>query len=377
MKQKTMLTLLLSVIFTTIYAQTQLPLIHTNTDQIDIRDGDYFEENAWGLAPDARPDIYTSSSKGETVTFYTDLDSISYIIHPDSVYDFVILLNNKDSAFTQIKYVPSKLDILKGAAAYNEEEVIDIPEFTYQDSSAVELKTLRAALNLDSIAGTCNEFCRIINLMNWVHDLIPHDGNHENPIVKNAISMIDECKRDERGLNCRGLATVLNECYLSLGIKSRIITCMPKDSVFMDCHAFNMVYSNDLEKWLWIDPTNDAYIMDETGTMLGLGEVRERLINDKTLIINPDANWNNRFSKEKSEYLDYYMAKNLYRFSCAVRSEYNYETWEDGKVLEYVELIPLDGFNQSPKFLEKTNKQGVTEKVHKTNNPNLFWTKPE
>ena len=32
--------------------------------------------------------------------------------------------------------------------------------------------------------------------------------------------------------------------------------------------------------------------MNETGELLGLQEVRERLINDQPLILNPDANWN-------------------------------------------------------------------------------------
>jgi hypothetical protein len=132
---------------------------------------------------------------------------------------------------------------------------------------------------------------------------------HDNPIVKNAMNMITECRRDKKGLNCRGLATVLNECYLSMGFKSRFVTCMPRDSVFTDCHVINMVWSNDLKKWLWMDPTNDAYVMNEQGQLLGIAEVRERLINGKPLILNPDANWNHKSSAVKEEYLCNYMAK--------------------------------------------------------------------
>lgn len=60
------------------------------------------------------------------------------------------------------------------------------------------------------------------------------------------------------------------------------------------------------------------------------------MINGKTLILNPDANWNNKFSTIKENYLFEYMAKNLYRFDCPLRSEYNYETREKGKKLEYI-----------------------------------------
>jgi transglutaminase-like putative cysteine protease len=375
---KLLYVIFLGLFVTQLNAQTQLPLIHAKSDMVDIRDGDELNIGGWTLAPEYKPDVYTSNKKGEWVTFYTDVDSIRYKIHPDSVYDFIILLNGKDSAYTQIRYQASYLDILKGAGDYNANDKITFPGFTYQDSSNAALKTLRKELKLDSIAGGGNEVSRIINLMHWIHDLVPHDGSHGNPVVKNAMSMIEECKRDERGLNCRGLATVLNECYLSLGIKSRFVTCMPKDSVFDDCHVINMVYSNDLDKWIWIDPTNDAYIMDENGTLLGLEEVRERLINGKTLILNPDANWNHRESTVKEHYLHYYMAKNLYRFECPLSSEYDTETPQKGKHIEYIALLPLDGLNQTPKVREsKNSKTGVSYKTYKTNSPEVFWAKPE
>lgn len=363
---------------TTAQAQGELRVITAQSDQVDVRDGDEFYLGQWTIMPEYRPDVYTSSKVGEWVTFFTDQDSISYQIHPDSVYDFVILLNDQDSAFTQIKYEPTYLDILKGAAAYDYEDQPAVPQFTYQDPSTPELQILRETFNLDSIAGTGNEVSRILNLLHWIHDLIPHDGQHENPVVKNAMSMIRECKRDERGLNCRGLATVLNECYLSMGFKSRFVTCMPKDSIFDDCHVINMVYANELGKWIWVDPTHDAYIMDEYGTLLGLEEVRERLISGKTLILNPDANWNKRESTVKEYYLLQYMAKNLYRFSCPLRSEYDYETGNLGKRIEHVELIPLDGYQQTPKISEYSSKSsGNTVQTFKTNNPNLFWAKPQ
>ncbi len=382
-KQIDMLSKIKSILFFVLIGYFQLlsqniPVITASSKMVDIKDGADFHEQNWQISPDYKPDVYESSKIGEWVTFYTDRDSISYQIHPDSIYDFVIILNGKDSAFTQIKYTPSHLDILKGAASYDLRDTTMIPLFTYQDSSAPALKTLRKELNLDSIAGGGHEISKILNLMHWIHDLIPHDGNHENPVVKNAMSMINQCKKEERGLNCRGLATVLNECYLALGIKSRFVTCMPKDSIFNDCHVINMVFSKQLNKWIWIDPTHDAYIMDENGELLGLSEVRERLINGKTIILNPDANWNKQASTVKEYYLMEYMAKNLYRFSCPLRSEYDYETNEKGKVKEYVELIPLDGYNQTPKFSEKYyESSGITFKSFKTNNPDRFWVKPE
>ncbi len=355
----------------------QTKIIKANSNIVDIRDGENFYKNAWRINPEIKPDIYTTSSKGKYVTFYTDIDSIIVKITPKTKFDFIILLNDSIKAVTQIKYVPSYLDILKQAEKYNPLDNRPIPTFEYQDKNDTNLVLLRKELNLDSIAGSGSEELKIINLLHWIHYLIPHDGNHENPIVRNAMSMIIECKKDNRGLNCRGLATVLNECYLSLGIKSRFVTCMPKDSIFNDCHVINMVYLEDKKKWIWIDPTNNAYVMNENGDLLSIQEVRERLISNKPLILNPDANWNNKISISKESYLYDYMAKNLYRLECPLRSEYNFETQENGKELSYVQLLPLDAYQQKPdKEQEKVEKTGTTFITFKTNNPSIFWQKP-
>jgi hypothetical protein len=289
----------------------------------------------------------------------------------------------KDPAFIKLvlplRKVGDYMYIIKNAKAYNPNDNRPLPTFAYQPASDPNLVILRKTFKLDSIAGAGNEVSKVINLMYWLHNLVPHDGNHENPVVKNALSMINQCKRENRGLNCRGLATVLNECYLSMGIKSRFVTCLPKDSLHTDpdCHVINMVYINSLKKWIWIDPTFCAYVMDEKGQLLGLEEVRGRLIDDKPLIINPDANWNHKASETKEYYLGYYMAKNLYRLECPVSSEYDMETRTAGKKIVYVDLLPLDYFNQKPDRSESTNVSNQTTFInYNTNNPALFWAAP-
>jgi hypothetical protein len=275
-----------------------------------------------------------------------------------------------------MKELGDYLGILKKANTYNLLDNRPIPAFSYQASDDPNLAALRKGFNLDSIAGQGSDVLQILNLMHWIHDLVPHDGMNGNPEVKNAMSMLEVCKKDSRGLNCRGLALVLNECYLSMGIRSRIVTCLPKDSlkVDQDCHVINSVYSETLKKWLWIDPTFDAYVLNDQGEMLSIEEVRSYLINDKVLILNPDANWNNQISQTKEDYLEYYMAKNLYILECPASSEYNMETSSEGKTYNYTRLIPLDYYDQDPQ--KEEDKQGKNNSlwiVHKTNNPSLFW----
>ena len=279
-------------------------------------------------------------------------------------------LNNK------LKQTGDYLSILKRAGKYNLSDNRTIPKFSYQASDNPNLVALRKGFNLDSIAGQGSDVLQILNLLHWIHDLVPHDGMNGNPEVKNAMSMINVCKKDNRGLNCRGLALVLNECYLSMGIKSRVVTCLPKDSlkIDQDCHVINSVYSESLKKWLWIDPTFDAYVMNEKGELLSIEEVRERLISDKPLILNPDANWNNQSTQTKENYLENYMAKNLYILECHSSSEYNMETSSEGKTFNYIKLLPLDYFEQKP---DKSEEKGETNNTlwitYNTNNPNVFW----
>ena len=362
-------------------AQTKLPVVRANSKTVDIKDGEKLIKQAWTISPEINPDVYLTSS--QKVTFYTDISSISFKINPKvGVYNFIILLNGKDSARTQIKYQPSRLSILKKAARYNYKDSRFVPTFTYQSKDNPNLVRIRQQFKLDSVAGTGNEVSRILNVLHWVHNTIRHDGSSNNPTLKNAIDLINVCRTENRGVNCRMMATILNECYLSLGFKSRYVTCMPKETEFDDCHVINMVYCNDLKKWVWVDPTFDAYVMNEKGELLGLAEVRDRLINNKPLILNPEANWNRKQSQTKENYLDYYMAKNLYRLQCSVSSEYDTESFKDGKTVTYLELLPLDGLVQTPQKSEnKDLKSSLRTKNsyvnYKTNNPNLFWTKPE
>lgn len=85
-------------------AQKRLPVIKATSKSVAIRDGDLLDKNAWSLSPGTRPDVFIAERTRKTkwVTFYTDIDSIRVKVKPGTIYDFVILLNDKDSCYTQI-----------------------------------------------------------------------------------------------------------------------------------------------------------------------------------------------------------------------------------------------------------------------------------
>lgn len=374
------LTTLILLLSLSVYAQKKLKVLHTNIKSFRMKfpSDPAITERTWTIVPELKPDSVMVWD--EKIQFITDVDSTYIRVdkkHP--VCDFLIIYRHKDTCWTRVRYeeIPDYVGKLKKAAKYNLSDVRAVPEFTYQDSSNAHLKALREKYNLDSIAGDAGEFNQIINLMHWIHNLVRHDGQHANPDSRNADELIKACSDGSRGLNCRGLAISLNECYLAMGFKSRYVTCMPKELKFDDCHVINMVYSEWLKKWVYMDPTNNAYVMDEKGTLLSIEEVRQRLIDGRTLIVNPDANWNNEQIVLAEEYLHFYMAKNLYRLECPVSSEYDYETKFSGKSIVYIELVPLDGLNQTPQKSEYTVKDAnYTIINYVTNNPQLFWKAP-
>jgi hypothetical protein len=81
-------------------------------------------------------------------------------------------------------------------------------------------------------------------------------------------------------------------------------------------------------------------------------------------------------SQTKDGYLLSYMAKNLYRLECPVSSEYNYETKEDGKVISYIQLLPVEYFKQKPDVVTDDAKK-TKFVTYNTNNASLFWATPK
>ncbi|MBO2008280.1 TPR end-of-group domain-containing protein [Hymenobacter negativus] len=291
--------------------------------------------------------------------------------------DLDLIRNDKDfqQQMAAIREHGDFIYVLQQAKGYAPTEASKLPAFTYQSADEPHLAALRKTYKLDSIAGQGNEVARFINLLHWVHEQVPHDGNHENPPVRNAQDLLRVCRAEKRGLNCRGLATILNEAYLAMGYKARFVGCLPKDSTDYDSHVINAVYSTTQQKWLWMDPTNDAYVMNEQGQLLSIEEVRARLIDGRPLLVNPTANWNHKVSKTKEDYLYQYMAKNLYKLQCPLSSQYDLETRGPAKALQYVTLLPATVGAIKPAV--KNTQDGATSyTLYNTSNAAAFWQKP-
>ncbi len=254
------------------------------------------------------------------------------------------------------------LSVLRKSAPYAKEE--KKVEFRYQPKESMNLRWVREYFKLDSVAGQGDELSKIINLLHFAHDNIRHDGSNRAIAELDAIDLYNYYKATGRGVNCRQLAISLCEMYLSMGIPARYVTCMPADSLDTECHVINTVWSEQLQKWLYIDPTMDAWVMDENGTMLSIAEVRERLVNGQPLVLCETANWNHESQQTKEYYLETYMAKNLYYFVCKKLNRFNPESiYRNNNPEDDVRLIPVGFVNGN-------------WKCDTTTDPDVFWAKP-
>lgn len=292
-------------------------------------------------------------------------------------YRHVISDSDLDNIRTERKFIAlteqikqfDKLTILQGANGYKKENNDTLPKFAYQSAENENLKQVKKFFKLDSIAKDGDEISKILNILKWTHDNIRHDGSNWALAEFDAIDLYNYHKSTGKGINCRQLAQTLNEMYLSMGIPSRFVTCMPKNAQDPDCHVINAVWSSQLQKWIWIDPTFNAYIKDENGILLSIAEVRERLINNKPLFLNEDANWNNKNKQTKKYYLETYMAKNLYWIQCIDNSRFNAESRYRNNENKYISLMPVGFYTDLP--------QGVIDPKYVTNDPDYFWQKPD
>ena len=85
-------------------AQSPLPVLKSNRGNLTIREGKEYKSSTWRIAPELNPDVYEANviGKNHTVTFISDIDSVTFNVKMGQRIQFFVLLNGKDSAFTEI-----------------------------------------------------------------------------------------------------------------------------------------------------------------------------------------------------------------------------------------------------------------------------------
>lgn len=131
MKRSISLFLLLTVI-TNSFAQ-KLPVLKSNRLSLDIRDGDKLRKNRWNIDSKTKPDIFetTIDKKYKWVTFISDVDSIRFKVKAGKSYPFIVVLNEKDSAYTRIdgiKNIPGAQFNRRYVTSHDQKSFVEIPQ---------------------------------------------------------------------------------------------------------------------------------------------------------------------------------------------------------------------------------------------------------
>ncbi|UQB69197.1 aspartyl protease family protein [Epilithonimonas zeae] len=95
--------------FTLGFSQNKLPIVKSNTKQVKIVENKELVTE-WNLVSEAKPDTYISgkNTKSRNIKIVTDIDSLEINLKPKQEFDFIVLLNDKDSCYTRFKSLEAK-----------------------------------------------------------------------------------------------------------------------------------------------------------------------------------------------------------------------------------------------------------------------------
>ena len=177
--------------------------------------------------------------------------------------------------------------------------------YDYDDPS---LAQLREKYGLAAVAGEGDTQERAINLLHW---LCAHSRHSNSFSIKeqDALRLLEYVYDTGKGLNCKFLSVILSEVCLSMKIQARVLWLMPRSSRDTECHAVVIARIPERGKWIFLDPTHDAYFSDAQGGVLSPVEIRGSLARGGEMTLNPGARAN--------EYLDWYLnylAKDMFYF---------------------------------------------------------------
>lgn len=249
--------------------------------------------------------------------------------------------------------------------------------FTYAAPTDENLARLRKLYDLDAIAGQGPEPERIINLMRWVYQLTGHADRPEIPKELTAFNLIRLAKDEHMQINCAMKTIILNEVYLAMGWPSRQTHLLPSEKEEEASHYITSVYARSLGKWIMMDPDMGAYLTDEKGTILGVAEIRSRMIAGRPLQVK-DVDDTGRLARAREGWsnfvrgVDYlwFLSDFLFKIQCPQRSVFNLAA-EPNKVR--FELIP-DGYREDLLQTPRTDERG--RKIIPINDEGLFWQRP-
>lgn len=205
-----------------------------------------------------------------------------------------------------------------------------------------------------------HDFENMMRLMIWVHKALIPDSMATPAEPFHCLNILEKTRTDQMTSNCWMFSVVLNEIYLSLGYRSRMVRCMPLDLRFCDCHCVVQAYVEQYRKWVTFDPSFGTYYCNTQKVPLNLKEIREYIIRGEP-ILTP------LLPMKYSKKLLPYWIKNSFRFESYAVSKFGAESDMDDALV--YSLLPA-GYELTDKTILYRNRKRQIQHTHKESE---FW----
>lgn len=189
-------------------------------------------------------------------------------------------------------------------------------KFTYNFTDDC-LERLREKYQLKSIAGNGSEFMKLLRVTFWLASTLMF-GQPESTESFHSLDILEKTNQGFRS-NCFIAATVLTECFLSLGFIARMVRCMPIDLRFDECHCMTIAYLESLNKFVAFDAAMGGCYINSNGVPMHIIEIRNALIN------GDDIKVRSIFPNVSITKIKPYLTKNMIRFQSHRDSRYGCE----------------------------------------------------
>lgn len=139
---------------------------------------------------------------------------------------------------------------------------------------------------LSSIASADTDFERTLQLLDWLTEHTYYNGMQMRGVTDNAVDILEFSfdKPFSNAINCRNKAIAFADCLVAVGIKAYPVCMISSD--FTGVHFTCMAYISELDKWCSFDPSFGCWFSDESGSPLGIFEIRDLFINGKEPVVN-------------------------------------------------------------------------------------------
>lgn len=315
--------------------------------------------------------------KTESIKTFFVAVIVVVVVIVSAVYIIPLAHNRSQNVSLGMKWA----DLLRKHSTFSAKHTgypVDV-NFQYAAPTDSSLRKLRDMYDLDTVAGQGSETDQIIKLTSWVFQLTGHANEPEIPKELNAFNLIRLAQVEHKTINCYMKTIILNEVFLAMGFYSRQTHLLPHSNEEDESHFITSVYSRTLGKWILMDPDFGVYVTDENENILGVAEIRSRLIDREPLVVKEVVNtgqssltnaWDNlRNFIDGSDY-SWFLLDFIFKIRCPQNSMFDQQSKPDRV---YFELIP-DGYREELLQEPQMTKKG--KKIVYINDEYLFWQRP-